>query len=110
MTDARVVLVTAPDRAAAERLVDTLLEERLIACGNLVPGVQSIYRWNDAVQRESEVLLVLKTTAARVPTLLQRVPALHPYDVPEVLVIPVEAGHGPYLEWVHQEIGSAGRP
>ena len=96
----RVVLVTVPDAETAETLVSTLVEEGLAACGNIVPGVVSIYRWQGQVERAGEVLLVLKTTAAAVPRLLDRVPALHPYEVPEVLVLPVAAGHAPYLSWV----------
>ncbi|HLU24729.1 MAG TPA: divalent-cation tolerance protein CutA [Longimicrobiales bacterium] len=99
-TGVRVVLVTAPDEKVAEDLVRALVEEGLAACGNLVPGLVSIYRWRGRIERDSEVLIVLKTTASAVPALLERVPALHPYEVPEVLVLPVEAGHGPYLAWV----------
>lgn len=108
MTDARVVMVTAPDVPAAERLVEALVEERLAACGTIVPGLQSIFRWEGAIRREPEVLIVLKTVAARVEAVLERVPELHPYDVPEVLVVPVEAGHGAYLEWVRRESAGAG--
>lgn len=103
MTDGRIVLTTAPDAGQAQRLVDALVHERLAACGSLVPGVASTYRWQGEVQREDEVLVILKTMAARVPALLERMPVLHPYEVPEVLVLPVEAGHGPYLDWVRRE-------
>lgn len=103
MTDARVVLVTAPEVETAERLIETLVDERLVACGNIVPGLRSIFRWEGEIQREAEVLIVLKTVAARVPAVMERVPELHPYDVPEILVLPVEAGHGAYLEWVRRE-------
>lgn len=103
MSDARLVLITAPDVETAERLVGELLEERLVACGSIVPGVRSIFRWEGEVQREAEVLVILKTVAARVPTLLERVAALHPYDVPEILALPVDAGYGAYLEWVRRE-------
>lgn len=108
MTDARIVLVTAPDTAVAERIVTTLVEERLAACGNIVSGVVSIFRWEGRVQREAEVLIVLKTAASRVAALQERVPALHPYDVPEVLVVPVESGHGPYVDWVLRESAAEG--
>jgi periplasmic divalent cation tolerance protein len=103
VTEGRLVLTTAPDMTRAQTLVDTLVEERLVACGSLLPGMLSTYRWNDAVQRETEVLVLLKTTAARAQAVLERVPQLHPHEVPEVLVLPVEAGHGPYLEWVRRE-------
>ncbi|MFW6080226.1 MAG: divalent-cation tolerance protein CutA, partial [Gemmatimonadota bacterium] len=77
-----------------------LVEERVVACGNILPALTSIYRWGGEVERDQEALVVLKTTTAAVPELLERVPALHPYDVPEVLVLPVDAGHAPYLGWV----------
>lgn len=99
-TDARVALVTAPDTDTAERIVHALVEERVVACGNILPGLTSIYRWKGAIERDAEVLVVLKMTSAAVPRLLERVPALHPYDVPEVLVLPVAAGHEPYLDWL----------
>ncbi len=80
-----------------------LLEERLVACANVVPGITSIYRWEGEVHEEAEVLVVLKTRASLVPTLIARVEELHPYDVPEVLALPVLAGYDPYLEWVRNE-------
>ena len=98
--DVRVALVTAPDAGTAETLVHALVDEGVVACRNIVPDVVSLYRWQGQVERAGEVLVVLKTTAAAVPRLLERVPALHPYEVPEVLVLPVAAGHEPYLAWV----------
>lgn len=103
MTDARVVLVTAPDAEAAARLARALVEERLAACGNVVPAIRSIYRWEGSVHDEGEALLVLKTRAARVDALRARVLELHPYQVPEVLVLPVEAGSEAYLAWIAAE-------
>jgi periplasmic divalent cation tolerance protein len=102
---AKVVLVTLPDEAAAESLVTRLVEERVVACGNIVPGLTSIYRWQGAVERAAEVMVVFKTTGAGAERLIRRVPELHPYDVPEVLVLPVESGHGPYLQWVVENVG-----
>ncbi len=99
-TDARIVLMTAPDREVAERIVRTLVEERLIACGNIVEGLTSIYRWKDAIECDAEVLVVMKTASAVVQRLLERGAELHPYEVPELLVLPIEAGHGPYLDWI----------
>ena len=96
----RVVLVTAPNTAVAEQLVRTLVAEDLAACGNIVPQITSIYRWKGEVQQDTEVLIVLKTTKDRAAALIRRVPELHPYEVPEVIVLPVEAGHEPYLDWV----------
>jgi periplasmic divalent cation tolerance protein len=99
----RVVLVTAPDRDAAGRIARALVEERLAACVNAVPGVRSTYRWQGAVQEDDEVLLVIKTRADRVAALADRVRALHPYDLPEVLALPAAGGSADYLGWVARE-------
>jgi periplasmic divalent cation tolerance protein len=103
MTDVLVVLVTAPSPEKAAELARRLVEERLAACGNVLPGLRSIYRWEGKVQDESEALLVLKTTRDRFEALRDRVLALHPYQVPEVLALPVEAGSEQYLAWVAGE-------
>lgn len=94
-----VVMVTAPP-SAAEQLVTRVVEERLAACGNIVPGVTSIYRWQGAVERADEVMIVLKTVPAAVERLTSRVAALHPYDVPEVIALPVTAGLDGYIDWI----------
>ncbi len=103
MTDAVVVLVTAPGVDQAARIARALVEERLAACGNVVPGIRSIYRWQGAVQEDQEALLVLKTTRARFEALRARVLAMHPYEVPEVIALPVEAGSARYLAWIAGE-------
>jgi periplasmic divalent cation tolerance protein len=95
-----VVLTTMPDAPAAEALVTTLVEEGLIACGNIVPGVLSIYRWNGEVAREAEVLVVMKTVTEKVHLLMERLPAVHPYSVPELVGLSVGAVSQPYGEWV----------
>lgn len=106
---AKLVLMTAPDAEVAERIVHALVSERLAACGNLVPGLTSVFRWQGRVERSAEVLVILKTTAEAVPALLARIPELHPYEVPEALVLPIEAGHGPYLDWVGDSVESRSR-
>ncbi len=103
MTDAIVVLVTAPNPDKAAEIARALVAERLAACGNVVPGLRSIYRWEGKIEDEGEALLVLKTTRARFDALRDRVLALHPYEVPEVIALPVEAGHERYLAWVAGE-------
>lgn len=100
MTDALVVLVTTPTPERAAEIVRTLVEERLAACGNVVPGLRSIYRWEGEVQDEAEALLVLKTTRDRFGAMRERLLALHPYEVPEVLALAVEAGSATYLAWL----------
>jgi periplasmic divalent cation tolerance protein len=98
--DIFVILSTCPDAATAERLGRTLVEEALAACVNVLPGLRSIYRWNDAVQCDEEALMIIKTTSIRFAAARERLVALHPYEVPEVVALPVAAGHQAYLEWV----------
>lgn len=95
-----VVLSTVPDDERGAALARTLVEEELAACVNLVPGVRSIYRWDGAVTDDREQLAVVKTRRDRVDALVARLVALHPYEVPEAVVVPVEGGHPPYLAWV----------
>lgn len=103
MTDVRVCLVTAPDEATALGLARRLVEEKLCACANLVSGVRSIYRWQGRVEDEAEALLIIKTTAGSVDKLTDRIVELHPYDLPEVIALPVVAGLAGYLDWVTKE-------
>ena len=103
--DVVVFLVTAPSAAEGERIATTLVEERLAACVNVVPGVISTFRWEGAVQREPEVLLIGKTRLERMPAVIARVQALHSYSVPEILALPILAGAGPYLAWLRDATG-----
>ncbi len=98
-----IALSTAPDAATAERIARALVEERLIACANLVPGLTSVYRWEGQVHADPEVLLLIKTRRENVPRLKERLPELHPYRVPELVVAPVEDGLAPYCRWVMDE-------
>lgn len=101
----RVVLClcTAPDADAAERIARTLVEERAIACATLLPGASSIYRWRGEVQREAEVVMLMKTRAAGVERLKARLAEVHPYEVPELLVLEVHDALAPYCAWVLEE-------
>lgn len=99
----RVVLVTAPDAETGRGIAQALVRERLAACVNLVPGLHSIYRWEGAVEEGEETLLVIKTRQDRCDALEKRVLELHPYDVPEVLVLSVAGGNRAYLDWVARE-------
>lgn len=107
MTDAIIVLVTAPTADKAAELARALVEAQLAACGNIVPGLRSIYRWEGKVQDEPEVLLILKTRADLFEPLRARIVELHPYDVPEVLRVDIAEGHAPYLSWI---LGSTRAP
>ena len=104
-TEVRTVLVTAPDRQLAESMASTLVEERLAACVNVIPGLVSVYRWEGEVQRDEEALMIVKTTEPRVAQLRERIVQLHPYEVPEVLVLNVVDGHEAYLGWVRDAVG-----
>ena len=99
----RVVLVTAPDPEVAASLAREVVGSRLAACVNLLPGVQSVYRWDGEVKEDGEVLLLIKTRHDRCEALSERLVELHPYDVPEVLVLPAVGGSPAYLDWVCAE-------
>lgn len=99
-----VVLVTCPTPAVGRRLARELVRSRLAACVNVLPGVESVFRWQGKVDRSREALLVIKTTRARFAALRRRVLSLHPYDLPEVIALPVAAGHSPYLRWIASSV------
>ena len=101
----RVCLMTCPNSETAQSLARQLLERRLVACVNLVPQIASMYWWEGKIQEDSEVLLIAKTVAERIEELKRVVPELHPYDVPELVVLPVEDGLPAYLNWVKTEVG-----
>lgn len=98
-----VVLTTLATPEAAHDLVRELVAARLVACGTVVPAATSIYRWRGAVATETEALVLLKTVQARWDALVDAVTRLHPYDVPELLALPVQAGLPPYLAWLAAE-------
>jgi periplasmic divalent cation tolerance protein len=102
-TNVRAVLTTAPNAEVGALIARALVEERLAACVNVIPGVRSIYRWEDEVQDDPEVVLIIKTRADRCEALAARIKDLHPYDVPEVLVLPAVGGSAPYLAWIETE-------
>ena len=98
-----VAFITAPDLEKATGIARALVEERLAACVNLLPGIRSVYRWEGSIEEDAEVLLVVKTRADRAGALVDRVVALHPYDVPEVVMLPAVGGSPAYLDWVREE-------
>ena len=95
-----VCFCTCPDPETAQRIADALVEERLAACVNVVPGVRSIYRWKGAIECSDEVLLLVKTVAAQLDALCARITALHPHELPEVIAVEASGGLGAYLDWV----------
>jgi len=103
--EAVVVLVTVPNAETADKLGEALVGERLAACVNVVGGVRSTYRWKGAVERDDELLCLCKTTRAGFERLRARVVELHPYELPEVIALPIAAGHAPYLDWITASVG-----
>jgi periplasmic divalent cation tolerance protein len=99
-----VVLSAVGAPPDAQRIARALVEERLAACVNVVPGVVSVYRWKGVVEKEDELLLVIKTIGERVEQLKARLLQLHPYELPEVVVIPIGGGHKAYLEWIADQV------
>lgn len=97
-----VVLVTAPSKDVGREIGQTLLERSLAACINLVPAVESLYVWQGEVCDDEEVLLVIKTTAAAFDALVTAVRNVHPYDVPEIIALPIAAGFQDYLDWISE--------
>ena len=100
MTEFVIVLTTLPVEADADAIVTALVEERLVACANVLPAMQSVYRWQGHVEKAEERQVVMKTTSAQVPPLQSRLQTLHPYDVPEFLVLAVAGGAEAYLRWM----------
>ena len=99
-----IVLSTFPADGDADALARTLVDERLAACVNLLPPMTSMYRWEGKIERSLERQLIIKTTAAGVDQLKARLTELHPYDVPEILVIPIADGSAKYLEWLRNSV------
>lgn len=100
-----VVYCTCPDLTCANSLAETLVNERLAACVNVLPSVLSIYRWEGAIHRDHEVLLIIKTHSAIYPALEARIAELHPYSVPEIIALPPQAGAANCLRWIMENAG-----
>jgi periplasmic divalent cation tolerance protein len=105
-SQALAVYCTCPDQVVAERIAEAVVSERLAACVNLVPDVTSIYRWQGEIQRDAELLLIIKTRRTVYPQLEARIIELHPYQVPEIIALPIQAGSAAYLAWIADNTGS----
>lgn len=101
-----VVYCTCPDQATAEHIAETVVDERLAACVNLVSGLTSIYRWQGQIQHDAEWLLIIKTRRTVYSLLQARLCELHPYEIPEIIVLPIQAGLGDYLDWIVDNTGA----
>ena len=105
--DTLLVLTNLPDRAAAERLAESLIEKRVAACVNILAPCRSVYRWKEAVRHDEEHPVLIKTAAERYPALEAAIRAGHPYELPEIIAVPVERGLPAYLDWVAAETGDS---
>lgn len=97
----QIVLTTCPDSATASRIGRVLVEEGLAACVNVLPPMRSIYKWKGKVEEGTEQLLIIKSAVAHFPALMDRVRALHPYELPELIAVPIADGLPDYLAWLH---------
>ena len=98
------MLSTFPSVDAARTATRTLVEERLVACGNIIQGVESIYTWKGEIESSLEALVIFKTTATRVDEMMRRLREIHPYEVPEMLQVPADGGWRDYLSWVKENV------
>jgi periplasmic divalent cation tolerance protein len=104
MTDKRIVLTTAGSEEEARKIARHLVEQKLAACANIIPRVESIYRWQGKIESAQEWLLIIKTTAVRFPAVRDAICALHSYDLPECIAFSVEDGSLPYLKWLEESV------
>jgi periplasmic divalent cation tolerance protein len=105
-SEARLILTTTGSIEAAQRIAHALVEQKLAACVNLIPNLTSIYHWQGATETASEVLLLIKTTTQHLRTIESTLRQLHAYEVPEFLVLPIESGSQPYLDWLSASVSS----
>ncbi len=111
MVDCFQVTTTLPDRAAADQMAARLVEERLAACAQVLGPLSSTYIWKGQIEQAAEWYCNLKTTKMRLAELQERIRELHPYQVPEIIAIPILEGNADYLKWIEEVVsGSAGRP
>ena len=103
-TDLRIALCTVPDETTAGQIANTLVSEKLAACVNIIPSVVSVYRWKDAVEHGQELLLLIKTSASVWPLLETRILELHPYELPEIIAVPIHSGQTDYIQWIKNNL------
>ncbi len=101
-----LVTTTCPDQACADMLAEALLQQKLAACVQQIPGIRSFYRWKGNIEADNEVLLHIKTRAGRFEELAASISALHPYEIPEIIALPLVAASGPYLHWLDESVAA----
>jgi periplasmic divalent cation tolerance protein len=104
--DVVLAFSTFPDAETARKISRELVAENVAACANIIPQIESIYRWQGEIEQGNETLVLFKTTAARFTAFEEKLKALHPYEVPEIICTPIDRGSAAYLEWVRQNVNS----
>jgi len=102
----RIGLCTVPDQDTATRIAEALVTEQLAACVNIIPAIQSVYRWEGTVEHDEELLLLIKTSSTVWPLLEARILALHPYELPEIISVRIQDGNNNYLNWITNNLKS----
>ncbi len=110
MTDKRILLVTVPDRETGERTAHRLLEKRIAACVQVLPGIESFYHWEGKLERSEELLLIIKTKDSLMAEVEREVRSIHPYKVPQIVAVPILWGHKPYMAWIDESCESFASP
>lgn len=101
---AKFIYMTAGNKAEAQKIAKSLVEHRLAACVNILENMQSVYRWENDIQEDTEVVLIAKTTERLVSELIEKVKSLHSYECPCIVSLPIIDGHAPFLKWIHDEV------
>ena len=102
--DFRLAITTCPDMEVADTIASALVGERLAACVNILPGARSVYEWQGKVEKEQEVVLLIKSRSDKLSVLEARLLELHPYELPELIVVPLVGGLAPYLSWIETQL------
>jgi periplasmic divalent cation tolerance protein len=102
--DLRIALCTVPDETIAGQIADALVSEKLAACVNIIPSIMSVYRWKDVIEHGEELLLLIKTSEAVWPLLETRILELHPYELPEIIAVPIQTGQADYTQWIKNNL------
>ena len=103
-TNLQLVLCTVPDRDIAEHIAEVLVAEQLAACVNIIPAIVSVYRWKGAIEKDEELLLFIKTSQGSYQSLEQRIRTLHPYELPEIIAVPIQTGQIDYIQWIESSV------
>lgn len=102
-----LIYVTAPSEDVATQIASCLLEDKRIACANILPSMKSLYWWKGEIQKDTEVVLILKTVTSQFDSIAKKINKLHPYKCPCIVALPIDKGHSPFLQWIDQQVGAS---